>query len=263
MDKEILKELIYVVLAGIAFGAKWVKDRKDKKTAAEVVRVSLDEKMEAFNKAIAEAMERLSKEHARYIQEKAERSGAEISTQIDRNVRHAAGKILSQYKAQRTFVIHFSNGTVTDAGIHLVKLTFKSEVLESFHVEPLAKYFNEIPVHDMFKSPMTLVFSGLNYYVEDVEKLSRMDQAREDYYDWLTAYKVRSVLWMPIRGRNDRVVAIFVMHWFATTSFSKSDISKMSDMKREIERIYEEARAREQNIELPQLPPVQDAIDRK
>jgi hypothetical protein len=257
MDKDLIKELGYIVVALAAFVIKYYKDKKNAKRNSDDLRLEMAQLAqriaeEARDKAekdasvvrseLTVAAQRLAEETARQQAEeariKAERSGIELNERIDREVRHAIKKIQNEYHCQRAYVIHFSNGVVTEAGIHLMKITLKSEVLERYDVEPVAKYFNETPIPEMFKSPMTLVLAGGDYYVKDIEEIKRLDPARAEYCNWLTAYKVKSVIWIPIRGRSGKIVAILVLHWYASTHFSPSEIVKIKDMKREIESIY-------------------------
>jgi hypothetical protein len=73
----------------------------------------------------------------------------------------------------------------------------------------------------------------------DVGLMDKSDPSRIDYFNWLSAYKVKSVLWIPLRSSEGRVIAIMVAHWFATTHFDEKDISKIRDMKNDIEAIYD------------------------
>lgn len=266
MDKDFIKEIGYVVIAVIAFVIKYYKDKKDAKKNAENQTIKITEvarqiaesqataaKAEAdrLRGELAETARRLAEENAKHLQEREERdieeraarevrSGIELNEKVDRDVRHAEGKILNEYNAQRMFVIHFSNGTETEAGIHLMKVTFKSEIVERFDVEPLARYFNEKPVPEMFKSPMTKVLKGADYYIQDIDEINREKELnRKEHYDWLCAYKVKSILWTPIRKRNSSTVcAILVVHWFAKTHLEPKEIARLKDMANEIEKIY-------------------------
>jgi hypothetical protein len=255
--KDLYKDLAYIVIGLTAYVIKYYKDKRNAKKNNEDLRLEMaqvaqriaeeqrskaEEQSARLKEELAEAALKLAEETARQqAREKAaqaEKSGIEINERIDREIRHAIIKIRNEYHFQRAYVVHFSNGVVTEAGIHLMKITLKSEVLERYDVEPVAKYFNEAPIPEMFKSPMTLVLAGAEYYLKDIETIQRTDPARADYYDWLCAYKVRSTLWVPIRSRSGKIVAILVLHWFATTQWSPSELAKIKDMKREIEGIY-------------------------
>jgi len=267
MDKDtIIKEIFYIVLAVIGLTWKYFKDRKNAKKDNEELRIQMAEAAlklaeahkeqlkgdaDKLRKELQEAAEKLAQEHARQLAERErreaeekklrdERRGIEFNNKIDRDVRHAEDKIKFEFKAQRMYVIHFSNVVVTEAGIHLMKLTFKHEVVERYDVEKISMYFNEKPIPEMFKNPMTRALGGEHHYIPDTELMDiKSDINRRDYYDWLCAYRVRSTLWIPIKDRTGKVVAILVSHWFAPTHFAPADISKMKDMKNDIEAIYD------------------------
>jgi hypothetical protein len=255
--KDLYKDLAYIVIGLTAYIIKYYKDKKnaakntedllvrmanDARLLAEEQRTKAEQDAASLRKELAVAAQSLAEETARQLTrdkaQAAERSGIELNERIDREIRHSIIKIRNEYHFQRAYVIHFSNGVVTEAGIHLMKITLKSEVLERYDVEPVAKYFNETPIPEMFKSPMTLVLAGADYYLKDIETIQRTDPARSDYYNWLCAYKVKSTLWIPIRSRSGKIVAILVLHWYASTQWSPSELTKIKDMKREIESIY-------------------------
>lgn len=257
MDKDLVKEIGYVAIAVTAFVIKYYKDKKNAKKnnedlALEMAKVAhnlseeqrkkAEEAAAVLKKELEESARKLAEQSARYLAEEKKiremQSGIELDQRIDREVRHASGKIITAFHAQRAYVIHFSNGTVTEAGIHLMKMSFLSEVVEHFSVERIAGYFKETPIPEMFKSPMTLILAGARYYISDVDLEKPVTPAQKEYNDWLNAYKVRSTLWLPIHNTNRKIVAIFVIHWFASTHLSPSELSRIRDMKSEIENIY-------------------------
>jgi hypothetical protein len=257
LDKDTIKEIAYGVIILVAAIIKHYKDKKDRKKNSETqtvemariaqqiaedqaARIQVD--AARLKKELDDAASKLAEQTARYAAEERKmremQSGIELDQRIDKEVRHAEGKILNAFHVQRMYVIHFSNGTVTEAGIHLMKMSFMSEVVEHFSVERIAGYFKETPIPEMFKSPMTLILAGATYYVQDIDEEKPVTPAQREYYDWLTSYKVKSTLWLPIHNSNRKTVAILVMHWFASTHLSTVELSRIRDMKSEIETIY-------------------------
>lgn len=259
-----LKEVIIGLLGIGIYIFNYFKTRANKKKeieAEQLQRESAALKLAEESKKQAEelakklkaeldiAAEKLASETARQLKEREEHETEEkkrldhirsiqVNEDVDRRVKHAENAIKYRYQAQRMYVIHFSNGTKTESGLHLYKITFKHEVVENFTVEPISKYFNEKPIPEMFNTPMRRTLRGEEYYLADIDTLDRNDPSCKLYRDWLEAYKIKSTLWVPLKNHSGNVVAILVIHWFAKTHLQDPDISKIRDMKSEIELIY-------------------------
>lgn len=165
-------------------------------------------------------------------------SSIENIQETDRQVRHAERRIKYEFHAMRMFIIHFSNGTVTEAGVHLLKITFKHEVLVNYQVEPVSKYFQEIPMPEMFVQPFVHVVRSGMYHLKNIDELDLNDPHCKEYHDWLTAYRVRSTLWMALNNKSGKMMAVMVMHFPANSRLGSEDIIKIKDMKKDIEEIY-------------------------
>lgn len=165
-------------------------------------------------------------------------SSIENIQETDRQVRHAERKIKYEFHAMRMFIIHFSNGTITEAGVHLFKITFKHEVLVNYQVEPVSKYFQEIPMPEMFVQPFVHVVRSGMYHLKNVDELDLNDPHCKEYQDWLKAYHVRSTLWIALNDRSGKMMAVMVMHFPANSRLTGEDIIKIKDMKKDIEEIY-------------------------
>lgn len=203
-----------VVLAVLVFIRDWIKDFRDKKNIKKLAEVQAAKLNDSKNK-----------------------HSLEFLNQVDRDVMHETKKIRDRHQAMRVYVMHFSNGTVTEAGLSLTKVTFKSEILIDWQVEPISKNFQEHPMPEMFFSPMSHVIRAGMHYVKSREGLETHDANLRDYYDWLRAYKVNSVMWLPVK-KNGKIVAILVSHWPAQTDLDGAVIAKIKDINRNIETIY-------------------------
>lgn len=157
---------------------------------------------------------------------------------IDRQVKHVERRIKYAFQAMRMYVIHFSNGTVTEAGVHLLKITFKHEVVIDFRVEPIQKYFQELPMPEMFVQPFVHVVRAGVYHLRSIDELDLKDPHVKEYHDWLEGYQVKSTLWLGLNNKAGKLIAVLVMHFPANSRLSDSDIIKIKDMKRDIEDIY-------------------------
>lgn len=171
---------------------------------------------------------------------KASQSGIEIVHQIDKDVKHEERKLKQMFHAMRMFVMHFSNGTFTDAGLSLFKISIKHEVLEGYYVEPLAHNFQEVALPDMFLKPVTMVVRKGIYYMKSSDDLDEKDVNEKSLKDWLSAYQpgIKSMLWVELKNGTGKIVAILCMHFPIANAVSDSDIIKIKDMKRSIEYIY-------------------------
>lgn len=159
---------------------------------------------------------------------------------IGREIKHEARKIRDRHAAMRVFVIHFSNGTITETGFPLFKITFDHEVVLDYgvQVERISQNFQEITMPDMFTSPMTITFKIGEFYLKDIEDLNINDTHQRDYYDWLKAYGVGSVMWLLIKKKG-KPAAILVSQWPRQTDLEGTIIARIKDIKRNIEKIYE------------------------
>jgi hypothetical protein len=172
--------------------------------------------------------------------------------EVRNKVSHEEKKILYSYSAMRMFVIHYTNGTETEAGMPLFKVSFHHEVLEDYYVEPIAKHFKtERPIPEMLISPVKHLMHSGRFFIESVDELKSQlekdltedptnidNQQRLEHCDWLLSYKVKSVLWLAIKNKNGKKVAIQVIHWPTARAIHKSDIPKIEDMKKSIEDVY-------------------------
>lgn len=176
---------------------------------------------------------------AREKAEKSNNSSIEYIQDIERQVRHAERKIKYYCHAMRMYIIHFSNGTITEAGLSLLKITFRHEVLVDYMVEPVSRYFQETHMPEMFVNAFTEVVRTGSYHLKSIDDLNLNDPHLKQYHDWLEAYKVRSTLWLSLKSKSGKMIAVLVMHFPANSRLSDVEISKIKDMKTEIEEIYE------------------------
>jgi hypothetical protein len=172
--------------------------------------------------------------------------------EVRNKVSHEEKKILYSFGGMRMFVIHYTNGTETEAGMPLFKVSFHHEVLEDYYVEPIAKHFKtERPIPEMLISPVKHLMHSGRFFIESVEDLKRQieldlvedptnidNQQRLEHCDWLLSYKVKCVLWLAIKNKNGKKVAIQVIHWPAARAINKADIPKIEDMKKSVEDVY-------------------------
>jgi hypothetical protein len=172
--------------------------------------------------------------------DKANSSGIEVVEQINREVKHVERKIKDTCRAMRIHIMHFTNGTFTEAGLSLFKITIKHEILEGFYVEPIAHNFQETPIPDMFIRPVSHVVRAGEYYLKDRKELNISDPNDKALFDWLAAYQpeIKSMLWVELKGKGNKTVAILCLHFPAIDPITSNGIHKIKDMKREIEHIY-------------------------
>ena len=163
----------------------------------------------------------------------------ELSIDISREVKHEARKIRDRHQAMRVFVIHFSNGTVNEMGLPLLKISFMHEVVLDYQVqvERISNMFQEVLLPDMFTLPMSAVFKTGEFYLKDIEELSKTNIHQVDYYNWLKAYGVGSSMWLAIYKKG-RPAAILVCQWPRPTDLDGTIIARIKDIKRNIEKIY-------------------------
>lgn len=226
MDLQFWKEVIAAVFGIVVAVKLWIDNRQAQK-AREAIATQLKEKEQ---KEIAE-----KERHAKI-------SSVEFNNELNRDVTHETRKIRDRYQAMRVYVIHFSNGTVTEANLHLQKISFKHEVVidwQDQRVEALSRGWQEEHMPDMFLQPMARIIRGDGeYYLRDRETLDLKDAHCRDYYYWLKAYKVFSTRWLAIRNSDRKIIAILVSDWPATTDLDETVLTKIDEIKRTIEGIY-------------------------
>jgi hypothetical protein len=142
----------------------------------------------------------------------------------------------------RIHTVHFSNGTETDAGLHLLKLTFLHEIVQNYQVEPIAQYFQEHTIPDKFLRPVSTVIRAGQYYMRRRSDLDMKDVNDVSLATWLEAYNptIKSMLWLAIRNRGGKTVAILCMYFPVEEAINQQQIIRLQDMNQEIERIYHE-----------------------
>lgn len=170
-------------------------------------------------------------------------ASVENFTEVTRLIRHEMRKMMIDCpKIMRIHTIHFSNGTETDAGLHLLKLTFLHEIVINYNVEPIAHYFHERMIPDMFLRPVSLVIRTGQYYLKRKEELNPEDVNDIALANWLTSYnpETKSMLWIAIRNTSGKVVAILAMYFPAPEAVSDQAIIRLQNLNQEIEKIYYE-----------------------
>lgn len=238
-----------------SWATKKQKELEQEQRESAALKLAQDSKKQAediaatLRQELVTAAERLAAETARQIHEREHREAEdkarieharsiEVMEDIDKKAKHTSKAIIRRFRAQRAYVIHWSNGTETAAGLHLMKITFKHEVVEDFSVEPISRYFREKHLPEMFFGPMKKALTGSEYYLNDSAELDINDPYCKSYRDWLESYKVRSTIWVPLKSSTGNVIAILVLHWHAKPHLSDIEISLIRDMKGEIEDFY-------------------------
>lgn len=210
--------IIYVIEKLVAWNTK----RKEAIQRAQ-------EKIEAERKAEAEKAERERK------------SKKEFTDTIDRDVRHIITRFLSSLRPMRGFVIHFSDGQQTEAGLHLHKLTVRHEVKESQIVIPITDTHTLRPVPEFMRSMFNRVRLTGSFYLRDRDVLALKDSKdyNIDLFNWFVYYGVRS-MYLTELYKHGEFVAILALQFPAINTLSEADIVAINEEKKNIERIYEQ-----------------------
>lgn len=181
--------------------------------------------------------------------------------EINKQVTHEQKKILWKFSAMRMYVMHFTNGSRTEAGVSIKKMIFMHEVVQDYYIEPLAKYFAiEQPLPQRFLSPYRHCDRTDKFFLPDVEeakkiaeeKLTGLEELKNDsnatlvveleqkieYYNWLLIYKVKSTLWVALKNKHGKMVAIQCIHFPKAHAINESNVLQIVDMTKSIEDIY-------------------------
>lgn len=257
MDPEkIVMAVITAVVTAVPVLWKMWHDKKKTKEAAEE---RLESDTVRLTKQLEVVADRLAKEYTRSLEEReqkekedrqlsAQKSSVEFLVAVNREITHKTRRIVINFNAMRSYVIHFSNGTVTEANLHLLKVTFLHESVMDWtdrRVDLVSKSFKEANIPDMFLSPMFRLIKEGEFYLKDVNTLDVTNANSRDYHDWLRAYHVGSVLWLPIRTNEGKMVAVLVVHWPVPTDLAGTIIAKIKDVNRMIEQVYDEFKPHE------------------
>ena len=185
------------------------------------------------------ALQRIQEEEKK--QEKELKSSYEFTSEIDRMVRHIETGFLSPFRPMRVFVIHFHNGTYTDAGLSLPKMTISHEIKERYSVLPITDTHQEIPVPDFLKSAFNRVRMTGSYYLKDIQEIAEPGKAdhNPDFAHWLTYYEVNSMYCTSLRDRRGKIVACLVLQFKGIHTLNKQDIIEINEQKKRIEHIYD------------------------
>jgi hypothetical protein len=127
------------------------------------------------------------RKQAKLAAEKAERSGLENVNLIDRQVKHVLKGMLIRYMPIRVFVMHFHNGTFTEAGLSLQRLTIKHEVRSSYRVMQIETTHQEQPVPEFLYTLISRVRMFGFYALQDTNDLL---QEQLPFKEWLEYYEL-------------------------------------------------------------------------
>lgn len=170
------------------------------------------------------------------LDSKLQKSGIEFTHYIDMRVKHAENSMFKDYNYMRSFIIHFHNGEFTDAGLSLIKMTVKHEVVGNRSVKKLTDNYQGKPIPEMFYSIIRrIVFEG-HYYIEDRELITN----NLPLMQWMEIYDAGSMLCIEIKDSVSRkIVAILVMQWKIKGGVHKEQIPQIKEDKKSIEDIYD------------------------
>lgn len=185
------------------------------------------------------ARQRMEEEQKQQARER--KASYEFTNEIDRKVKHVLTGFLSALRPLRTFVIHFHNGTYTDAGVSLPKMTILHEIKERYSVLPIADTHQEIPVPEFMKPAFNRVRMLDTYYIKDRDEVGRSESSdyNPPFNQWLIYYDVRSMYLTAIHdNRTGRVVACLVLQFRSTHTLNEQDIVEINEQKKRIEAIY-------------------------
>lgn len=164
------------------------------------------------------------------------KTGIEFTHFIDVKVKHEENGMFKEYPYLRSFIIHFHNGDFTDAGLSLIKMTIKHEVLGNRTVKKISENYQGEPVPEMFFLMLKrVVFQG-HYFIKDREEI----KTNVPLYQWMEIYDVGSMLFVEIRaGSSHKIVAILVMQWKIKDGINEEQIPQIKEDKKKIEKIYD------------------------
>jgi hypothetical protein len=162
--------------------------------------------------------------------------GFEYVEHINFQVKHVENGMFKEYMFMRSFVIHFTNGELTEARLPLVKMTIKHEVPGNRTVRKITDNYQGKPLPEMFHSMFKrLIFEG-HCYISDREEIKH----NTPLYEWMEVYDIGSMLFVEIRNSSSgRIVAILVMQWRIKDGINSKQIPQIKEDKKAIEDIYD------------------------
>lgn len=175
--------------------------------------------------------------------EKIEKSGLEFTSLLDAKVKNYENELMKTYRPCRMFVLHFFNGEVTFAGLHLLKWAIKHEIVQGPHIRYMNQHFQREPVPEMFNESLKNVFEH-SYHVDNYTGLLE----NPPFQELMDSWHFKSMLFIGLKTIGTQVPSsILVMQWSGEFPLQRNDILEIrsSDSKRWIEKIYEAKSIRE------------------
>lgn len=168
---------------------------------------------------------------------KANAVGLENNMEIDRQVRHVEVKFIHAMKPIRIFVMHFHNGTFTDAGVSLQKLVIKHELIPNRNTMPMSATHHSVAIPDFLQPTL----SNISFYGESMLN-DREDVVKKnpDFYNWLRYYDVVSQYCTAVRSNvTKKIVAVLVLQFDRVHPLLEDDLIHINEQKKRIEDIYD------------------------
>lgn len=166
-----------------------------------------------------------------------ERSGYEFTNLIDAKVKNHENDLMKIYRPCRMFILHFFNGEVTFAGLHLLKFAVKHEITQGPHIRYMNPHFQREPVPEFLSESLRNVFEK-GYHFDNYKDLGE----NPPFQEWMESWNFNSILFIGLRSNNSSVPeSILVMQWQGDFPLQRNDILhiRASDSKHNTEKIYQ------------------------
>lgn len=168
---------------------------------------------------------------------KRQRSGVEFTSEVHLKVKDEENKIMRAFRPCRMFVYHFHNGEVSEAGLHLFKITIRHEVVEISSVQYMTDHYQGKPIPEMFYQIIKDTFTDHYHFVAGVESIQEENPPLRDF---MVAWDIGSMLFLGLANKSGKVDSVLAMHWPRPNAVNHKQILQLRIAKNSIERIYQD-----------------------
>lgn len=165
---------------------------------------------------------------------KANAVGLSNNMEIDRQVKHVEIKFAT-FGPNRVFVMHFHNGTLTDAGLSIQKVVISHEIVIGDYPK-MTPYHQSIPIPEFLQRTLSRVVFQDWHEITDRENIH---DKNPELYNWMVHYGVISQYCSALYDTKTKmIVAVLVIQFDRIHKMDEAAITKINEEKKRIEAIF-------------------------
>jgi hypothetical protein len=170
------------------------------------------------------------------ITEKKGRHKIEEGVKLDSQIYALLWHILSRENASRVYITQFHNGELFYTGQSIQRQTISHEITAQGHgivVETVKPNHSNVLISQNLHTILVALIRYGVYQISDTGKVINNEDRQ-----WLEIYNVKSLLYIKINDKNNRLIAVLNIHWDEKESISSHEIAYLIEYKKRFETIF-------------------------